>query len=718
MSSDKKVSDDRKSRIDEDRYLPLNSSLHEHKDLLIEKMNRSNFGRDYEGHGEFSREGRSVVDRGMIMHDSEVDDNNDTDYDNFKKKILSNGSLNSNYISVDDDDWIDDLGSYSETREGLSNDEANESFIEDGDDDDYDYDYDYDDDEDYEILTNSNGILDNHRDSKGGSKGLFRTWALVTIVFVVFSTLLSKVVLPTSISSASNIPSGNVQRQINHLYNMVNTQNDKIQTDLDKTIKIVITQFEKKIKSILPKNILDFQSQLELLNTKVNKMNENQRTEKIINNQMNTEFSMKNLTIIQDLLTNQLNNTLPDKIPVIINNSTSMLMIPEIHNYLKDIISGIITTLESNSTNILQGNMTTNLGMQQEGFLPDLNGYIKEILKDELQYIDKDYFVQELNRKLQLNKHEIFEEFTEKLSDLKISSNSHYHYNDMTSDKYSDILLRKMINRIYNANQHQWEDDLDFATFAQGTRLLNHLTSKTWKKGTQNTPLELLSNTINNSVYWQCDSTKDCRWAIRFSEPIYLFRLSYLHGRLKNNVHMMNSAPKKISIYVKLANGNDLIKTFKKVAKTYKQGQSLNEDSSYIKIGQYDYDLTDPKVKQDFLLPSWYIKLRPLVHSMVFEINENYGNKDFTSLKKFLIKAVTKQDLEITTNNEFPYKLGNVPEYNADNYVIASSDTGSSHHLMNQQLRNVQDDRNDGFKNLADNENSKIPSFGQDELDI
>ncbi|CAI6742588.1 ANL_collapsed_G0029860.mRNA.1.CDS.1 [Saccharomyces cerevisiae] len=205
----------------------------------------------------------------------------------------------------------------------------------------------------------------------------------------------------------------------------------------------------------------------------------------------NHKFTVENVTQWQDQLVKQLDTHLPQEIPVVINNSSALI------------------------SDVIESPGIGTAGSAESRWEYDLNRYVKEILSNELQYIDKDYFIQEMNRR----------------------------------------------------------DDLDFATYVQGTKLLNHLTSPTWRQGSGVQPIELLTDSKqSSSTYWQCENEPGCSWAIRFKTPLYLTKISYMHGRFTNNLHIMNSAPRLISLYVKLSQTKE-IKALQTLANQYGFGQ-------------------------------------------------------------------------------------------------------------------------------------------------
>ncbi|CAR29589.1 ZYRO0G12298p [Zygosaccharomyces rouxii] len=660
-------------------YLYNKSLSSAYRDLLMKQMGRQNNSMAVEGDGsEGDLEDMSNYEEYDVGLDQRNKDDNDPEddseyYRKFKKSLVLDDDEG---VSEMDDAWLDD----NSTVDGDYTDEADRSFY-DGDhqtEEGVDNDDDDDDDEDDEDLEDDEEeYLEDEEEHMANRYSIRRLICWITLGMVLFfaSPLASSglKLLGSSTTPIAGTPTGttSLQRQINHLYNELDHRDDRYKSDFDKTIKVVISQFEKNIKKLLPSNFNYLQTQLESLTNRVNNISI------ALSRSVYPQFSMDNVTEWQQQLVRELEAQLPQEIPVVVDNTSSVLVIPELHNYLTRLTSSLIE----------------NSHPLEQPLEYDLSLYVKEILANQFQYVDKDFFIKELNRKLQLNKQEIWQEMAGKFDQWKMENNP----NNGVPQQYSTILLKKLINQIYNSNQHQWEDDLDFATFSQGTKLLNHLTSSTLKQGNGVNPMELLQESkYGPSTYWQCASPKGCSWAIRFKEPVYLTRLFYSHGRFRNNLQMMNSAPKTISVYVRLATG-DASKKLLGLASSFKMGTRFAGDNQHILIGQYNYRLTDNRIRQPLPLPTWFIQLKPLVRSVVFQVDENHGNKQFTSLRKFIVNAVTQQDLQIMESNAFPL-ISNDPEY-------ASSST-SAPQIEDKPRVAIAHDNDQG-----------IPSFGQDELD-
>ncbi|QHS74224.1 Mps3p [Saccharomyces paradoxus] len=652
-------------------------------DVLKDKMNR-----EQEISLRAIRKGISTD--GGETDNYDLDKENDSTYEMFKKNL--DVPIDQHEDEDDDYLYIDDNGGETD---GYSDedytDEADKSFIEDSDSNSYD-------------MESDSGFGENWESSDEARKLPWRTYILYGSLFFVFyffgSFLMTTVKnndLDSHSSGATSSPGKsftNLQKQVNHLYSELSKRDERHSLELDKTVKVIISQFEKNIKRLLPSNLVNFENDINSLTKQVEtistSMSELQKR--------SHRFTVENVTQWQDQLVKQLDTHLPQEIPVVINNSSSLLIIPELHNYLTALISEVIES---------PGIVTA--GGSENHWEYDLNHYVKEVLSNELQYIDKDYFIQEMNRRLQSNKQEIWEEITNRLESEQQQQQKQVHQDYSNApQQYSSILMKRLIHQIYNSNQHQWEDDLDFATYVQGTKLLNHLTSTTWKQGSGVQPIELLTDSKqSSSTYWQCENEPGCSWAIRFKTPLYLTKISYMHGRFTNNLHIMNSAPRLLSLYVKLSQTKET-KALQTLANQYGFGQPHKRDRNYIKIAKFEYRLTDSRIRQQIPLPPWFIQLKPLVRSIVFQVDENYGNRKFTSLRKFIINGVTPQDLQIIENNEFPVLLGDIPEYG----VSQNTNEGKRKVLLSTPPYASPSTISTKFHPA-----SNVPSFGQDELD-
>lgn len=496
------------------------------------------------------------------------------------------------------------------------------------------------------------------------------------LAYVVVGLLSLMVIVPMLFRGNSDIalsaPTSNdnvaqLRLQVNSLYRELQEYRKSADSKLENNIRLVISQMEKNIKKLFPRDVVSMKSDFEQLEAQVQDLSQ--------------ALSRRNMTQWQDILIQELSTALPEQIPVIIDNSTKALMvIPELRQYLSQLIPQVFNQ--------------TIQPVELPSFHYDVSKYVREILRDEFQYVDLNFFLKELDSALRVTKEEILHEMESRLSTVA-----------NVPQQYSYALQRKLINKIYNANQHQWQDDIDFATSAQGTRLLNHLCSATFKgmrglPSNEVSPVELLADSPTaTSTYWLCRDSVGCTWAARFAQPLYLTRVSYIHGRFTNNLHLMNSAPRAISLYVKLQSPTK--SKFQEVARVHHKGQSLTKDSSFLLVDTWNYTLADRRIRQDFPLPAWYIQLKPYVRAVVFEVQDNHGNSHYTALRKFILNAVTAQDLQLA-NSVSAERDFDVPEYAVpweDRERLRASKVAMWQHPS------------------ATPPSEAVPAFGQDEID-
>ncbi|SCU97195.1 LANO_0E15412g1_1 [Lachancea nothofagi CBS 11611] len=573
---------------------------------------------------------------------SEVND----DYEQFKTSLMR-------------DEWLE-LGEEEDDEDKDYTEEADRSFIMENDEPEVDV-----------------WMEDNTRSWQTAVPKARNIWALIAFV-VLFLSFIWRPGFSSGGSMHSSldtpVASSNAQlrAQLNSLYRELQDDRKTAKKELDNAIRLVILQVEKNLKKLLPRDLGSVQSQLQRLDTQVQDLS---RT-----------FSLNNVTEWQDSLVFELEHLLPEQIPVVLNNSTQALMVvPELHRYLAQIIPQVVNkTVSIEST---------------KPFQYDTGQYVREILRDEYQYVDKSFFLKELDLALKSSKEDILREMESRISTL-----------ENVPQQYSNVLQRKLIHKIYNANQHQWQDDVDFATVAQGTRLLNHLCSTTFQ-GLQGippngvTPLDLLADAQPApSTYWLCSdkNSKQCAWAVRFAQPLYLTRIAYVHGRFTNNLHLMNSAPSTISVYVKLQSSSD--SEFRRTAARNGHGATWAQDRSFIEIGSWNYDNSDPRIRQNFPLPPWFIQCKPQVRSLALVVRSNNGNAHYTALRKFVVNAVTAQDLQLSSTYVQSRQF-EIPEY--------SSPLEDTERVRASQVAAWQQRNNPAHPGT----NADVPSFGQDEFD-
>lgn len=671
--------------MERDNDAPKGSIESTYKNLMIDKINRKSDDSNMMHSTNFKDRSGNVSISELDGYNNKTNDSDE--YEQFKQSLYDHEDENIEEFSSDDEDYDGEYLDDDNESDYDSTDFADKRFVQDNDLDQYDdtEQQSYEEEEEYEL---DKTLHDSSSRGSILSKMIIAFLGLLILSGFIYArgdtSSLANMKFDPKSNSGSLI---NIQKQINHIYNELNKRDEKQSNEFDRKLKLVISQFEKNIKKLIPANVLRFQTDIKALNNRIDSLN---FTRKIIGDKNDRPLlTIENITEFQNQLISELNNRLPVEVPVMINNSSTVMIIPELHEYITELVSNLAqySTVQENKV--------------QDTLKYDLNNYIKEILTNEFQYVDKNYFISELTKNLQNSKYEILDELKEHIQRLDLTNakvdNTH---------QYSSVFLKKIINQMYNANEHQWENDLDFATYVQGTKLIKGLTSSSYHHGNGLNPIQLLTDMrTSTSTYWQCEISNSkatgigCSFAIRFNRPLHLTKISYIHGRFTNNLHMMNSAPKTVSIYVRLSDKRDSDKLIS-TAKQYSMGDAHPRDSSYIKIGTYMYNLLDNKIKQQFSLPIWFIQAKPLVKSMIFQIEDNYGNKEFISMKKFIINGVTEQDLAIIKSNSFNIRFNEVPEYSN------LGDDNQNHHVSVSGIRNnIQED------NIKD-----IPAFGQDEV--
>ncbi|CCK68933.1 Mps3p KNAG_0B04990 [Huiozyma naganishii CBS 8797] len=575
------------------------------------------------------------------------EDDDDT-YERFRMSLDAHGSDG----TVEDDDgedeedreYVDECGSYADEHGSYLDDELSDesedlgdrSFIQDTS----------------RVPSDTSESILSFEEIPRGSGGGLRRVLLGLFVLICFAVVFAAVAGNRDGSVTTTTPPGsllNIQKQINHLYNELRRSDERRGSEFDDKLKVVVQQFEKNIKKLLPGNILNFQHELDSLHARINQLRNTPQPQPAL--------SLENITTLQTRLVAKLQEDLPGEIPVMVNNESSVLVIPELHSYLAGMLKDILQYTETVTAPPLDY---------------DLNNYIKEVLTNEFQYVDKGYFIAELNRTLQENKLEILQELKNHLQRQLLTPGGGSASTPAGGQQCSTILLKRLINEIYDAKQQSPanqcdRDDLDFATYAQGTRLIKSLTSQPYRAGNALPATELLADDKcgGSSTYWQCQHDAGtgalCSLAIRFNRPLHLTRLSYVHGRLTNNLHVMHSAPKHVAVYVKLADKRDT-RAFAATAHDHSAGEPHRRDSTYTRIGIYEYDLASADTEQQFPLPDWFIQAKPLVRSVLFSVEENYGSEHYTSLKKFIVNAVTERDLQLFKDNALQQHQRQTPQ--------------------------------------------------------
>lgn len=486
---------------------------------------------------------------------------------------------------------------------------------------------------------------------------------ILPVTFRLFSSAVPTIVPHSGQSSTSYIDKSSsfatLQKQINHIYNELGVRDEKQKREFDEKVKIIISQFEKNIKKLLPKKLMNFEGDVSDLKKKLDDLASKYDTlkEQLVTHRSNEELYKNALLAIRNA-----EQLLPESLPVVLDNSTNSLELTEIREHISTFI---IKSVE----NLLKSDI---LPPDDNSYIQEqIESYVNTVIDDKMSMFNYGDFVNEVKRDIEENKVELWndiKEYMERWRDMNLAT----HVSSESNENISASVLRKIILQVYNSNRYQWENDLDFATTVQGSSIISSLTSRTYPRGNNLDPKVLLLDSVfgSPSAYWQgqMGHNEKCNVAIKFNRPLHLTRLFYLHGRLINNLHVMNSAPQNISIFVRLHMDRDL-ESFIIEARRNGQGVQHTKDGHFVKIGTFKYDLESMKIRQQFYLPTWYINLKPLVNAVIFQVENTYGNEQITSLRKFIINGVVESDLEIIKAGTFPLRFRHesyIPEYNSE----------------------------------------------------
>lgn len=437
-------------------------------------------------------------------------------------------------------------------------------------------------------------------------------WWIVIILGVIFGFTIRFILTMNNnadLSFASTPTVKLLENQITKLYSELHNMDNANKKKLDSSIEESINLFEQSIKKLIPKDLLKLKSQLDLINQRIELLSD--KVNKIQNSAPSlTYFSDNNQKIIanpQDIL-RKLKDSLPSEIPIIIDGQeNNMMILPEIY----DLISKSFDDIESKELQNI------------EDMKIDIDNYIEELITEKYQLIDRQTFLDELEKYFTKNNEQVQHNIKASISKIKIPSSIVYQYE---------------------------QNDVDFATIVQGTKLIQSLTSQTYPQGNGVSPIELLMDTksIASSTYWQCSMNKHtgCSWGIQFIKPLFLTHVSYTHGRMQHNLHLMNTAPKRISIYVRPMQPleNHIL-------------EYHHLDHNYIKVASMEYDIENPQATQRIPLQEWFIRKRAAVRSMVIQVETTDGNTRYVSVHQFRVHGVTKEDLEVAATNKFPLRF-------------------------------------------------------------
>ncbi|CCC69775.1 hypothetical protein NCAS_0D01940 [Naumovozyma castellii] len=464
-----------------------------------------------------------------------------------------------------------------------------------------------------------------------------KQWLICAVIFFVTIALMSRnsngATTATSVDDPIYHSLAILQKQLNHLHVEVEQQGNKRKTESDKRIRLLILQLEKNIRRLIPTNHKKMKTEIENLDSKVQELSRFVST--------NAQVKMK------DDESHYLMP--PGSIPVVVGNDTesisSLLIRPSSYSSITEFL------------HLLKRYLNVQMSTMEEQRKTQVIKFIREVMERQYQYFNRDQFDNVLTDVLNQTNSKFDTKFELDLVQLyKDAKQSHLQMED------PDVSMRTKINHLVESQlNHLQGSHANFATRSQGTRLLTELTSDTYMNGNNINPAHLLWDS-ELPLYWMCyDTSKKyrCTWSIMFQEPLYLSNLYYYHGRFPRNLHMMNSAPKQISVYVKLANDAH-VRTFVELART-NGGETTHilhqRDTSYVKIAQFTYNIHNRQLRQQIPLPRWFIAQKKMVQSLLFQVDTNQGNRKYTSLGQFTVNGLKQEDLRLLDSNHLAADL-------------------------------------------------------------
>lgn len=308
------------------------------------------------------------------------------------------------------------------------------------------------------------------------------------------------------------------------------------------------------------------------------------------------------------------------KIPVILDDHNNVQLLPEFKRFLQSYIKSSLSSQE------FQRHFQVNL----QSFIED---YVKEIVSSKVGFMNKDEILQLVTLQFQQNKRKLIDEIKQ-----------------LTQHKpMDDIIPSRLVD---SKNDYTKQRKINFAQSANGARIINYLSSPTFRPRT-NAPFSwwgfatskgappstedevsasspFIVLTPNDGVWRSGDV--NATLGIKFLEPIYISGFLYEHPRALNSA-LLTSCPKVLSLYVQVDDVASL-----------RQHSDYDEclAGKYHKVLELEYDLNGDAL-QEAHVPRWLKRL--LVKSMVVKVDGNYGNDFYTSVYKLHVQGLTRLDV-------------------------------------------------------------------------
>lgn len=431
-----------------------------------------------------------------------------------------------------------------------------------------------------------------------------KNWFKVLLYFTLFISNLFVITYLTGSSGSNddiitNVKSfGDISKSIQHLQWQINDINNKNKNrlhDFKNYVDLKIEEFSLKFNQIDD----------ELINLK----------------QQNEEIIKK----LEGIRFNELDIINHDKVPIILDDSNNVKILPEFATFLQDKIQEIINDKITDK----------KFQLNYENFIEN---HVNEIINNKIGFMNKEEILSLITLQFQENKKKL-------ITEIK----------NLTTKTIKNDVPKKLIDSSIDKNE---VGKINYGQAISGARIINYLTSSTFKPRYKNDSilgfftnlfgkdkevpkeLEQIYNQqsqspfvvlTSNEGYWKSSVTKGTQLSIKFLEPIYINEFIYIHERLLNGA-IMTSAPQHMSLYVTSDDNEDLLKEI----------GDTDEISGHFKICDFKYELNE-SMEQKIPIPH-FIK-RYLIKSIIIVANDNYGNEFFTSFYKFKIHGLTRFDL-------------------------------------------------------------------------
>lgn len=300
------------------------------------------------------------------------------------------------------------------------------------------------------------------------------------------------------------------------------------------------------------------------------------------------------------------------KIPVLLDEHNNVQLLPEFQKYLQEYIQ---STLSSQK---VQRQFQLNF----ESFVHD---YINEIVQSKVGFMNKEEILHLVTMQFQENKRKLIDEIKQ----------------------FTQIKPRQEIPQKLIPKEYPKQDKVNYAQAANGARVINYLSSPTFKPRTKKswwfsrkTQAEVEEKEDDPSSPFIVLTANDGVWrstevnatlGIKFLEPIYMSEFMYEHPRVQNSA-LLTSCPAKLSVYI-LSDQTSHVTRLSAYTETI---------GKYQKAFEMRYDLNEATIQQAEV-PEWMKTV--LVKSLVVRIEGNYGNEFFSSLYKLKVHGLTRLDV-------------------------------------------------------------------------